>query len=130
LNVNPPLRSRHLPAEFNTPDRLEKDLDVARKLAKHLDVESGIHAMDDGGSAAGLDAVEARLEDVILMGEGYVDHGVSAEHMRDDEEVGLMGEQEKEQQQPVQPTEDSVAVKKVMYTYIYIYNFCCFCGSC
>ncbi|KAJ1567774.1 hypothetical protein HK405_004802 [Cladochytrium tenue] len=73
-------RTRIIPAEFNVESRLEVDLANARRLAKALDIESGLDKME----GSGCDAVEARLSDVIFMSEMFNEEpALDEEELRD-----------------------------------------------
>ncbi|KAJ3402696.1 hypothetical protein HDV05_008306, partial [Chytridiales sp. JEL 0842] len=88
------LRTKVIPAEFNTAERVEKDLDAIRKLAAFLDAEFGLDSLE----GAGCEALEKRLEVVVSqMGEDSSEEVVNGEEtgdkLREDEEArGLMGE--------------------------------------
>ncbi|KAJ3106741.1 hypothetical protein HDU97_005667 [Phlyctochytrium planicorne] len=67
LNASQPCRSRLLPIGFSHPDRLERDLENARRLVKALDQEAGINNIE-GGAA---DVIEARLNDLVFKKEAF-----------------------------------------------------------
>ncbi|KAJ1560295.1 hypothetical protein HK405_007593 [Cladochytrium tenue] len=96
-------RTRIIPAEFNVESRLEVDLANARRLAKALDIESGLDKME----GSGCDAVEARLSDVIFMSEMFNEESaLDEEEMRDGDD----GEGKRESSSS---TKHEVVLKKI-----------------
>ncbi|KAI8835559.1 hypothetical protein BC829DRAFT_406320 [Chytridium lagenaria] len=67
---NMTIRSRLLPAEFNSPERLERDLENARRLI-------------EGGA---IEAIESRLQDIVFKQEAYQEPHKEDDRMEDDEE--------------------------------------------
>ncbi|KAJ3176671.1 hypothetical protein HK101_010391, partial [Irineochytrium annulatum] len=88
-----PLRTRLLPSEFSTAERLAHDLENARRLIKALDQEAELQ---------GLETIENRFQDVVFKGDAFREDAVMVESQAADAE---------------KPVEQSgVAVKKVSGT--------------
>ncbi|KAJ3198278.1 hypothetical protein HDU67_003532, partial [Dinochytrium kinnereticum] len=77
------VRARLLPTEFNSPERLERDLENARRLVKALDQESGISNI--GGGA--VEAIENRLQDIVFKKEEFIEPPKDDERMDEDENL-------------------------------------------
>ncbi|KAJ6134644.1 hypothetical protein N7523_000966 [Penicillium sp. IBT 18751x] len=118
---------------FSSPERIERDLELAKRLIQKLDSEMGEHA-------DGVSKIEERIED--LRGKGWlqppVTGPVSVKKQKNDYDEADLDEGEMEEgEEKETPEEDEVddeellAIKKkldLMVEYLRrVYNFCFFC---
>ncbi|KAJ3333163.1 hypothetical protein HDU76_010917 [Blyttiomyces sp. JEL0837] len=82
-NLAQQYRTRALPAEYNTPERLEIDLGNVRRLARALDMEAGLNEVD----GAGHEVLDARLNDFIFNAPEYQDGVKEEENLKAIEEA-------------------------------------------
>ncbi|KAJ3108590.1 hypothetical protein HDU96_007479 [Phlyctochytrium bullatum] len=83
MHNNVGIRTKTLPAEFNSPERLERDLENAKRLVKALDQETGINNIDGGA----VPAIESRLEEMVFSKAEYQE--AKDEERMDEDEHGL-----------------------------------------